>query len=358
MRIVIAVIASLAPAIAAADPQTIAITSSKLSHSSVPTLAAGPPGFAVVWEEKAPSGPDHRHIAAAIVDASGKLAVKPTRLLDGGDLPNDLVAAWNGKAFTIVVCNGAWDGKHKAVWGELAADGTFTRLGEQTFAASETGFSCGAPVVKSDRVTFVAADQLDGYNDADERTSRDCKAWRVTLDGAKATVGKPAKLCRVIAADTQWILGFDPTDRAVFVDEHHRATGPKKLDAHGAIAIAGKFVVGTNDDDALLAVAWLEPPFKKVARKTVLQGSPIGAVQEPSLVALRSGRLAALARTPTGLEGGIFDATGALLWKGTVTTTPLQYSACSSDDAGLFCVWTDDDRKFQGEVRAVRIANP
>lgn len=358
MRASFAVVAALASSVAAADPRTLAITSSKLSHSAEPTVAAGPPGFAVVWEEKAPAGRDQRHIAAAIVDASGKLAVKPTRLLDGGALPNDVVAVWNGKAFTIVVCNGAWDGKPKAVWGELAVDGTFTRLGEHAFVASEDGFACTAPVVAGGRVTFVATSRLDGYNDNDERTSRECNAWRVTLDGANATVGKPAKLCRALAADDKWILGYDQKDRPAFADGKQRLTVPRQLDAHGALAIGGKFVVGTNDDKELLALAWLEPPFKKVARKQVLAKSPIGAVQEPTLVMLRDGKLAALARTPTGLAGGIFDATGALRWQGTLTTGRLQYSACSGNDAVLFCVWTDDDDKFQGEVRAVWLAAP
>jgi hypothetical protein len=335
--------------IAAADPPpppppAIAITASKQTHSSYPTVTRGGPGFAALWEEKKSTGQDARHIAAAILDASAKVVVGPTRLFDGGALPNDVNAVWNGKTFTVVVCNGAWPDKPKVAWGELGTEGKFIMLGEQAFAEARTdGFGCDAPILVGTSVTFAIIDRADAYNDDDERTSHTCRTRRATIDGGKLALGKPTKLCDVTAASDAAMFGRDDKDRPAVVDSKGKLNSLKELDAHGAVFVRGKLAVGTGNDAGGLAIAWVDPPYRRVARTQPLDRSPIGSVQEPKLLALSDGNIAAYTRTPKGLELAIFDDKGKPAWQGVIAGSRVQYSACTADDTAVVCVWTDDD---------------
>ncbi len=354
-----ALILCVLAATAAAQPATINITATKLSHMAVPTVAAGGPGFVVVWEEKAPTGQDKRHIAAAIVSDAGKVVLAPKRLLDGGGMPNELTAVWNGTSFTVVVCNSSWDEKSKLVWGELALDGTFKRSGEVTLKTGDQ-FICKIASASATGVDVIATSAEEGFNDDDEMTSRECKSWRITLAAGKAAVGKPAKLCTVEGADASWYFGTDAKDRATFVDLKRKAVAPKKLNPPKAIAASGgKFALLSSAPKGGMAIAWIEPPFKTVPTPVVVEAGPLGAAQVSEISMTKDGGFVSAGRTPKGLEVVAYKPDGKLGWSGIVASKP-QYHACAASTAGtsVLCIWTDDDSKFMGEVRAALIPAP
>lgn len=349
----------------AADPTVVAITSTHQSHGAYPIVVAGPSGWLVVWEEQPPAGADRtRHVAAAMVDTTGKVVAGPKRLLDGGNMPNDLVGLWNGKAFTLAVCNGAWgadDGgkSAKLIWGEVAADLAFTRTGEQPFDAYSDSFSCWGAALAGGDVTIGATVREDSYGgeDGEERTGHECTTRRVTL-GATAKLGKPVTLCSVSAMDDQWIVGEDLKDRVALADAKGKLHRPKGLDYRFVAAAGGGFVGLTFAKGADTAIE-LRPPYKKPSRTIALARGPIGTVQVGQVIALPAGGLGLVGATPTGIGVGLYRADGTLAWSGTFGGARAKYETCTPNAGAVLCVWADDDdRTYAGEIKSARIAIP
>lgn len=342
----------------AATLATIAITNTQQSHSAEPFVAAGPSGFAVVWEEQAPKGDRKRRIQAAVIDDAGKVVAGPKALIDGGALPNDLIAVWNGASYTVAVCNGSWGGKQKIVWGELAADAAFTKQGEKTFDASDE-FFCRAATLSDGKVTIVVTTRSETFDDNDERTSRDCKMWRATIDGTKLSVSKPAKLCWSEATDDKWIAGKDPKDRLVFVDGKGKATIGKlaalSSDARIVRGAAGFLAVAMAKQG--MELLSLQAPFKKPAKTTALEKGPFNIIQVTSIFALPGDGIGLVAPTPKGLEVALYKADGKLGWSGNLAPK-VQYNRCVAGAKRVLCTWTDSDREFKGEVRAALLSMP
>src|SRR5438874_11732412 len=88
---------------------SITLTSSQADRR-LEAIAAGPDRVAIVWHEK-------DKLVATLVDANGKLVAGPQPIADRADTGN-VVAAWNGKSFTVAYCDNDGE-KPKLSWNEL-----------------------------------------------------------------------------------------------------------------------------------------------------------------------------------------------------------------------------------------------
>ncbi|MGE5183214.1 MAG: hypothetical protein ACM31C_14190 [Acidobacteriota bacterium] len=277
-----------APAIAAAEPKPLALTATQQRHE-LPTVVAGAHGWLVAWQELAPTGADDRpwKLAAAIVDDRGAIAV-PAKVLAEGARADELHAAWNGKAFTIVTCAGT---RSRIAWGELALDGTYTPRGDELIAGHVNAFTCEV-VSDGGHVVVIATSRAERRGGHEQVVWKTCKTRRVVLEGERASVGPENRLCFVWAAEGQWMLGPDANDHAMLVDSGGK-TVRLALDALGATAAAGTFAARTPaNDDRHLAIQWLAPPEARPARAETLDAGPFQPRQDLDVLALAGGGLA------------------------------------------------------------------
>jgi hypothetical protein len=364
----IAGIALYVPA-AAADaakvraPSMFAITSTHQRHSGETAVAGGPSSWAVVWDDFPPDGPDSpvRTLRAAIVSPGGKVALAPKSLWAATTSSPEVLAAWNGKSFTIVVCSDYWSGGDKTMlWGELATDGSFTPRGQKAFA--QGAFYCAAAIPVGDRVDVIVVDHDTQYGANDAILSEKCKTTRVALTGEKIAIGPALPLCEVTAADATWIVGEDLKHKLEIADAKGKLWKPPlPYPANGVFDGDGGIVV-VAPDKAFKAEEWnaIDPAKKKIAKHVAMEiandqvsANVDGLLLPGGLLGLFSAGSGGEALTGFGADGKIrwiVDGIGEAIMSG---------RECAASGGALLCTWTDDDAKTnRGEVRAVEIKLP
>jgi len=338
--------------LAHADP--LQITSANLEHNGAINVAAGDKQFLVLWEEQEAAHLGTRHLAAAIVDETGKLVVGPTRYLDGGGMPNDVHAVWTGTAFTVAICNEHWGDDHRIVWGTLDAKLAWTQQGEWKRKADD-GYqlycSNAAPSGGGGMVLAVTATQE--IEDGGGGLTQTCGSWHMLIVGTKLTDGRRVDVCGVTAIDKDYLIGSDPKHRLVAATAKKQIVVLRKDDVVAKIASpelvaleAGGFVV-------------YRPGGKPVASKPVAMAKgPIGAAQVDRVFAIGD-QLGLEAHTPTGLELAIYKRDGSLARADIVSKANMVQHRCTAGAGAILCAWQSQDKKtLTGDIFVQRLALP
>jgi hypothetical protein len=348
----------------AAAPAPV-VLSSNMNYRGYMAVAGGPPGALVAWEQIALSGPDDRprEIRAALIGDTGKLVVAPVKLFDGGLGGNEMHAIWNGKTFTLAICNDAWDdaadreAHRKLVWGEVAANGTFIKRGEQN-VPGRGSFFCSALHMEGDKIIIVATDKREQYGAHDNLLSRTCTSTRYDITGTRAIAGKPMQLCEVYAADAGWTIGRDAKDKDRIVTGTGKVLAPPLLyvGQPAAASLGGKLLVRLRSPRTAIVMGLLAPPFKKRTQLT-LDKSPIDADGNTGVVALQGDRFALIQgahqpRPHTNIA--VFDLAGRATGAQEVGDDKHGFGLCAPlGTASLVCAGGGDD-----DVEAVVVPLP
>jgi hypothetical protein len=354
-----AAVLALVPLLAAAAPAPFAVTRTQQSHRGGIGVAAGPAGWAIAWEEIAPTGADERPrtIHAAIVGDGGTITTVATPLWSARTGPSEELVAWNGSSFTVVVCSDAWNQGEHIVWGELTPAGAFTPRGDLSW--DKGALYCAEARAVGDHVEVIVASDNTAYGAYDQILSRTCAVYRVALRGDHGTIAKAAPLCTSEAAGDTWIAGEDAKNRFAVADAKGKAAAPRLAIApHGVFAFAaGPVVVVPEKDFKSSDLVPIDPKTKKPG--TPVRIDPI-AGNDPGANAngftLPGDRVALVSYgNPQGLA--IVDARGKVLanptWAG---SSP---AACAARGGALLCTWyADDHDTTAGEVYAIVVPLP
>jgi hypothetical protein len=305
-------------------------------HDAI-AVAAGEPGFLVLWEQQAKVGAQREVMATPT--GSNTRAVK---VLDAGGEASELSAVWNGRAWTIAVCNPAWGTNNDhamLVWGELGTDGTFIRRGEHDFGAA------GALHCSQLRVD-------DGVPNlyASVREDEHCASRRFELVGRVPVIGPPRPVCRVWAEAGGFVFGPDASGKGTMVDPHGetaRAAVTAESDVRGATVVTR----------SQATIRFWDAPFHKPARVLTPRTS-IDPYAAAAVVAMPDGGVALVQAHDTSesdLEAVWLDRHGKRVASEGFGTKPAALLACAAGDGALYCAYAGDGL---GQVYSERIAPP
>jgi hypothetical protein len=324
-------------------PPGARLTTTGQSHGGFPAIAAGPPGFAVAWEEQDPARLPGRHVGVAIVDRDGHTVRGPRIILDHPGSAADLRLIWNGRTFIVIACGAGWPepGKAAVVWGEIDGQGGFRESGRYATGGFNAAFGCGEPSVEAGGIVVPVIVRDTAYDDGEVERRRRCVLRPLTLGGASASAGRDLPLCHVVAHTPRGIMGQNERDETVILDPKGRSRRAPVTDDLAAVS---------GSQDQILSLGWaggsrMDGGF---AKKSAFPSPFPSHLSRNSLRAVDADLFAAYGEIPEGIDLAFFSGAGVARWQGPVrlsgATGVLPRSVdCAADAGGIACTYVAGD---------------